>query len=783
MFHASTRECSERTHTESLCRKLRRVNLLDLLSRDSRVLDVGATNDRMAAELSRSGIDRYLALVDPSTLGQIRSQSPRFERRIQPLHSTAQVVNSSTDVIVLRSAFAQLSWGLRDLRGVRYVAVEVGSLSTSFEVWASQFLGRRSGSVTSKKVWATADGKFDVLELSGSPHHRARHYLSEVLGVEGLIRRLNEAGICYAVLRWFESLPILAPGEDLDILVADGDLTAFRDILAEEPGTIPVDLYSESGADGSDYSGIAYYPPLLARRILAGAVKHTSGGLVPGPTDHLNSLAYHALYHKGDRCGIASRVVTAVADAEHDYAAVLTELASQQGLDFEMTMEDLDHHLLREGWQPPLDTLRRLSDNNTWIRDYFFAARQGRADLPELAVFFVREATLDVLDLSDVLVELDNLEFEILLVRDLDVDARELCARIVRGGNWGRGPYPVSGGVPVAVIVAAHYGPRVPPPALLDQYPRLTNSDVLLAKNELREKVRRRVGDAGVFNPVHSADDELEAWEYVKAAAPSSVSELEDALRRRKSAYRTDQRVTEVLSLGRRAKVEVLNGTAAPVVRKTFAFHSLRYLRRELDGIDYLSPHVDAIPCVLERGSNWFAMPLYRNQLDIADHPNGSLIPLRHVHQMVRILRQVHEHGADLIDAKPQNFILDPDEGLKVIDLEFYYRYGAAKPAFEENYSFTGAPIGFEGDIPYGEVSYDLRWRPFVGLSLESLLHDPVWLQHLKRTWHRFGMVLRLPIRLARLLRRRVRELIRRLRRSSGNRYRVWATERAHRAG
>ncbi|MGD1919934.1 MAG: hypothetical protein ACFCAD_14210 [Pleurocapsa sp.] len=58
----------------------------------------------------------------------------------------------------------------------------------------------------------------------------------------------------------------------------------------------------------------------------------------------------------------------------------------------------------------------------------------------------------------------------------------------------------------------------------------------------------------------------------------------------------------------------------------------------------------------------------------------------------------------------------------------------------------TGIPDDFVGDKPSFKLpmSYQVRWKPYVGLSLDSLLHDPVWLQHIKR----FGFAItRLPFR------------------------------------
>jgi hypothetical protein len=185
------------------------------------------------------------------------------------------------------------------------------------------------------------------------------------------------------------------------------------------------------------------------------------------------------------------------------------------------------------------------------------------------------------------------------------------------------------------------------------------------------------------------------------------------------------------------------------------------------------------VPEVCEVGDNWFSTPLFDDQLRLSSKPGHRLVPLRHAREMVSVLRQVHAQGADLIDAKPQNFLLDPRRGLTLVDLEFCHRYDGDPPPFEENYSFAGVPDGFTGDVPYGEISYRARWEPFVGLSLRSLLEDPVWLQHLKRTAFRARLVAGQPLRLARQVRDRVRRAGGGLRSALGSRYRQWSRARS----
>src|SRR5690606_29134917 len=137
----------------------------------------------------------------------------------------------------------------------------------------------------------------------------------------------------------------------------------------------------------------------------------------------------------------------------------------------------------------------------------------------------------------------------------LDAETRDRCAGSMRGGNWGPGAYPSSGGLPAGVLVTAHYGPRAPDAATRSRYPRLTNLDVLEAKNRIRDEANERLSEDARWNPVHSSDNEAEAWAYVSLAMPHRRELLRQALAERREEFRTPGEVMAVLRCGRRAKV------------------------------------------------------------------------------------------------------------------------------------------------------------------------------------------------------------------------------------
>jgi hypothetical protein len=302
--------------------------------------------------------------------------------------------------------------------------------------------------------------------------------------------------------------------------------------VGEEPGTLPLDAYSVSGLPGSAYRAMAYYPPPLARRLLANAVEQPSGLRVPAPVDHLNSLAFHALYHKGEASGLMSTTrSTRVTDPEHDYERAIGELASELGLELELDMESLDEYLAAQGWRPPADTLARLATKNAWVRERFFPLRTTDRER-DLAVFILRERLVDAGEIALAVDGITSLGFRLAHLEVLPEEDRARAAAAIRGGNWGRGPFPTSGGWPAAAVVVVDPAPVDVPGHLAATYPQLANLRTLAAKNLVRARYNATVPAEQRCNPLHSSDDGQQAREYLAALLPGSLEGVATALAR-----------------------------------------------------------------------------------------------------------------------------------------------------------------------------------------------------------------------------------------------------------
>ncbi len=201
----------------------------------------------------------------------------------------------------------------------------------------------------------------------------------------------------------------------------------------------------------------------------------------------------------------------------------------------------------------------------------------------------------------------------------------------------------------------------------------------------------------------------------------------------------------ELTRFGRRAKVEVIDYQNKLAVKKTFRPDCKKFFQRELFVYQSFEKKCSTIPNLIDYGSNYLIYTYYDDIL-LFQNRQSKLLPLYIAKQAIKTLNFFYEQGYALIDFQPANIIVDRHAGFKVIDFEFLYQYKNRPDSLEQCYELSGIPDDFDGDKPDFKLkmSYETRWKPYVGLSLKSLLYDPVWLQYIKRFC--YGII-HLPIR------------------------------------
>jgi len=365
----------------------------------------------------------------------------------------------------------------------------------------------------------------------------ARRFVRTDLSIEQLFTVLKQRDISYVVLRWFEDLPRIEAGEDIDFLVADQDLPRIDDLFSfRNRGGQPCDIYSVSGLQGSNFRDMPYYPPHLARRLLETRTWRKDIFAVPDQEHHFLSLAYHAVFHKGLKSGVTnSRQDLPEKDADHDYPQILRDLAADlPDISVDIEFNALFRFLRDRNWAPELDTLRRLAVEDAWLWDLLPPeSHQPFAAQGETLLFVVREWAIANSKLDFICRMLEEAGLDIVQIVRLNENQKSAATRLIRGGKWDRGPFPVSGGPPVCFIVC--FDPEPVPPAVEEghEHPFVKNRKVFL-KHTIRDRINQEMLAFFHVNCLHSADDEFEVWEQIRQVLPGEF----EALNRRIAASR-----------------------------------------------------------------------------------------------------------------------------------------------------------------------------------------------------------------------------------------------------
>lgn len=713
------------------------------LDQDSRIIEIASTQVRFLASCLNPATHNYLGLLTKVAVACDQQNSDKNPYIIEVGQSFRLKNNNAAILILSEPRDLQRLWAFGEYKHTEYIfCTPINFLALVISIPGlvkNLVLGRIKilGVDTLKDDWGIKQPTLLVKVVKRSTP-KARRYISPVVGVRSFFASLNQKQVNYAILRWFEELPAIAPGEDIDMLVADEDIEQLESLIQQYPGIIPCDIYTVTGLPGTAYKNMAYYPPFVAEQILAGTILARDTFYVPNPEIHFYSLAYHAIYHKGHKSGIPWSMETFAPPEivpEHEYREILTTLAQSLNIDVAITLKDLDSFLNQINWRPAEDTLARLDSSHLWVTNSVSADTATiNQDIRGLAVFLIRQKALELGLVSEIENILTKEGFNLIFSRHLAPEAVKRVKYQVRGGNWGKGPWAESGGDPGIVIVALDLMPIEPTKADLAKQPHLSNSRITV-KNKIRDWVNLTLPKTEQCNIVHSSDNETEAWNYLEIALPEECERIRQQVIQLRADFQTNQKIEQVLTrFGRRAKVEVIKYGDRLAVKKTFRPGCEKFCQREIYVSQNFASESAAIPEILDCGTNYLIYPYYDDVLHFQNR-QSKLLPLKVAKQALQALQFFYDRGYAVIDFQPANIIVDRQTGLKILDFEFLYQYQAKPQSFVECYELAGIPDNFEGDKPdwQTEMSYETRWQPYVGLSLTSLLSDPIWLQHIKR--------------------------------------------------
>jgi len=516
-------------------------------------IETGLRDGRLGMSLLEAGLTNYLGLSSSHQhVSRIQAQHPALARHVTRAPWRRCVEMNNAHVIILSGFTALYLWRYRSVRHAESVAWSfnlsvVTLISMLGWLFYAAFFRRFSWPVL--VTCRTAEGSTRRLLVSRvlrrrPPRLAARHYIPHALGLDGLFKAFERGEIPYVVLRWFEGLPQVRQGRDVDLLVADEKLEAVRMLVNSQPGIEPVDIYTPSGLPHSDYFSTPYYPTENARQVLTRARWHNGFCRVPAPLDHFHMLIYHAIYHNGPRSGLRSRTGSGKPRAKpaHDYDRVLGNLARELNASLELTLEGLHEYLTSVGWAPSPDMLARMAahySRNPWLKTL---AKELGTEVNDqgLAVFCLRQKAVDWGFTDEIIAMLQHSGWIIVTSKKLNAEEIRNTAAHLRGGTWDKGVFPTSGGPPSVIVVAYDPRPIKPTRAQRRKDPNMTNARQLV-KHEIRKWVNERVPRGEEFSAIHSTDFSGEAWYCLKLCMPEQLEEIKahiGALRAQTSARR-----------------------------------------------------------------------------------------------------------------------------------------------------------------------------------------------------------------------------------------------------
>jgi hypothetical protein len=346
-------------------------------------------------------------------------------------------------------------------------------------------------------------------------------------------RQLNEEGVNYVVLRWFDCVPMTPEEEreyeksegDLDVLADANDLLKVCRAVAMHPGKIKMDLYSNCIVLGTDIKRYTYYPSVLSNELLNSRILDEHGVYYrPDDKRYLYSLAYHLVYQKGLATGFPTGFEDLPQENKesdrHDPEGTLRVLADAVGetLPNDFNLLQLHQLLKKRGWNMPLDLLLRWPRQHVFLEYLYKYEREklkkALGSHQNISVYLLREDAIKANATERIIEELRT-HYRILDIVDFTPEQKDRVIRRTRGGNWTKRKQ-TKLFLPEKAVVCQALVPFSPmdDAAVASELQKDTNPD-LQFKYGLRKLLAVEFPEASDF--VHGSDNDIESMEYIQA--------------------------------------------------------------------------------------------------------------------------------------------------------------------------------------------------------------------------------------------------------------------------
>ena len=548
---------------------------------------------------------------------------------------------------------------------------------------------------------------------------KSRYFLKSSITPNEFFEALNKDGI-YVVLRWHQLLTDeWASGRDVDILIDNGSIELITSLCTKVPNRYAIDIYS-AGYDERFLRGdCTCFPEHVSNNILRDRKRNSDNICVPSDRDMVLSFAYHLVLHKGIDAGFTT--TEACSDFKKGYFNELIRvhniypgiLKEDENGFIDMSALGIFDVLRCEGWLPSISTIRSIALTNTLLRDCL-NSRSISNDIftkigeTDLMAFIIRDRVSTVDSIQKIVEHLKKKQLQVIKSNKKDECLLPLAKRENSSGNWRRGQYQMSGGLPWWIICCLDYNPEPVSEGELVEFPFVRNKRVRI-KESLRSLVNYNTFFFEHSNSIHSSDDEEEAFEYIDICLTrTEKSYLLRDLRDYRRLYQEHPKGLFAFKGCGRSKIFVLAHRDGLRVRKVFRPDKMEYFKNELTIYTKYS-HMSFVPKLLGHGENYIDIEF----LDICNKGN-EVIDSQSLRKIVlSILDEAYVNRIALIDFRPSNLVFNSNGVPFMIDYEFSYEYSSDYPegGVTNGFDIAGLPKGFRGVYPGGLTKSGRNWN------------------------------------------------------------------------
>lgn len=557
----------------------------------------------------------------------------------------------------------------------------------------------------------------------------ARKFIPFQFSRINFLNTLYKNNIDFVVLRWFNEINSLESyKEDIDILINTKSLENLYDILDNQIGILPIDIYSSTGEEETSYAGLPYYPVEFATKILNNKELHKDGFFIPNNYYHLISLIYHVVFHKSLSSGLPiNEAIQNNIIPKRNFKVLLKQILQDNNESIaELTLESLYLFLKAKGFIPQYDLILKLKGlkKDDWfnfvLKDIRNQYENKYTFVDGISIFLLRENAFNTKNINHMVNSFKDYGFELITHSKIKESNLEKAQKNIRGGKWDKGEYEINAGKPVYYFLVFDSFSKYPQGDYKHLYPNLENEKATKLKLELRFGLNS--SHQFSMNSIHSSDDFFEAVFYLEQLG-YNINEINKfityCIKSKKDQSSDKFEVIKNLSRhSSRAKVELIKYKNTFAVKKTYKKDKLKFLEREVWFLNKIA-YSSLVPKVLETNNNYAIMEYIDNAKSL-DLMNKKM-SFKSIIQFRSFFETIYKEGITILDINRSNVLLDKNNNLKFIDFEYAQEYQELPNKIIDIYELGKIQLDKVSVYPLGHESYEnaynLFWKRHVYLT------------------------------------------------------------------